>query len=81
MPRHEFQPGKLIAGLFLTAAGALYLGDALGSWQLPWFTVLPMVTAGLFLAGAAGTATYAIRRRQRPHVTDSGSVKGVRGTP
>ncbi|MCX5083549.1 hypothetical protein ACWCRC_33270 [Streptomyces sp. NPDC001940] len=73
MPRHEFQPGKLIAGLFLTAAGALYLGDALGSWELPWFTVIPVVAAGLLLAAVAGTATYAIRHRQRPHVTDSGS--------
>ncbi|MFB7711302.1 hypothetical protein [Streptomyces sp. NPDC056105] len=70
MPPHEFQPGKLIAGLFLTAAGALYLGDALGSWELPWFTVIPVVAAGLFLAGVAGTATYAIRRRQRPHTKD-----------
>ncbi|MFB6674662.1 hypothetical protein ACFCWG_20095 [Streptomyces sp. NPDC056390] len=73
MPRHEFQPGKLIAGLFLTAAGALYLGDALGSWELPWFTVIPVVTAGLLLAAVAGTATYVIRRRRRSHVTDSGS--------
>ncbi|MFE6758567.1 hypothetical protein ACFVDQ_34110 [Streptomyces sp. NPDC057684] len=73
MPRHEFQPGKLIAGLFLTAAGALYLGDALGSWELPWFTVIPVVTAGLLLAAMTGTATYAIRRRRRSHVTDSGS--------
>ncbi|MER7204212.1 hypothetical protein CG723_19895 [Streptomyces sp. CB01635] len=73
MPRHDFQPGKLIAGLFLTAAGALYLGAALGGWEVEWFAVIPLVTVGLVLAGAAGTATYAIRRRQRPHPTDSSS--------
>ena len=65
MPRHEFQPGKLVAGLFLTAAGALYLGDALGNWEVPWFVAIPLITAGLCLAAATGTLTYAIRRHRR----------------
>ncbi|MFG2522723.1 hypothetical protein [Streptomyces sp. NPDC048527] len=73
MPRHEFRPGKLVAGLFLTAAGALSLGDALGGWELPWFAVLPVVTAGLVLAGVVGTARYAIHRRRRANLTESGS--------
>ncbi|MFD3564885.1 MULTISPECIES: hypothetical protein [unclassified Streptomyces] len=73
MPRHEFRPGKLVAGLFLTAAGALSLGDALGGWEVPWFAVLPVVSAGLSLAAVTGTATYAIRRHRRSNLTESGS--------
>ncbi|MFF2507904.1 hypothetical protein ACFVTY_31745 [Streptomyces sp. NPDC058067] len=65
MPRHEFQPGKLVAGLFLAITGALYLGDALGGWELPWFVAFPLVAGGLCLAGVAGTVTYAVRRRRR----------------
>ncbi|MEU6662159.1 hypothetical protein [Streptomyces sp. NPDC046821] len=65
MPRHEFQPGKLVAGIVLTVTGALYLGDALGAWAVPWYVVFPLVAGGLCLAGATGTVTYAVRRRRR----------------
>ncbi|KOV67253.1 hypothetical protein ADK64_10020 [Streptomyces sp. MMG1121] len=61
--RHEFQPGRLVAGLFLTAAGAVYAGDAGGLWQTPWFAVVPLVVGGLCLAGATATVARAIRRR------------------
>ena len=43
MLRHDFRPGKLVAGLFLTAAGVVYLGDAGNAWQTPWFVVIPLV--------------------------------------
>lgn len=65
MLRHEFQPGKLVAGFFLTLAGIIYAGDAGGTWETPWFTVIPVVTAGLCLAGATGIVARAIRRRRR----------------
>lgn len=64
MPRHEFQPGKLVAGFFLTLAGVIYAGDAGGLWETPWFAIIPLVTVGLFLAGTVALLTRAIRRRR-----------------
>ncbi|WP_405880244.1 hypothetical protein OG762_17335 [Streptomyces sp. NBC_01136] len=64
MLRHEFQPGKLVAGLFLTAAGTIYAGDAGGWWDTPWFVVIPVVMGGLCLAGAVASLTHGIRRRR-----------------
>jgi hypothetical protein len=61
--RHEFQPGRLVAGFFLIAAGVTYAGDAGGAWETPWFVVIPLVVGGLFLAGATGVLGRAIRRR------------------
>ncbi|MEU0251371.1 hypothetical protein ABZ299_02280 [Streptomyces sp. NPDC006184] len=63
MLRHEFQPGKLVAGLFLTATGAVYAGDAGGLWDTPWFAVVPLVVGGLCLAGITAVLTRGIRRR------------------
>ncbi|MEU3777293.1 hypothetical protein AB0F11_29635 [Streptomyces sp. NPDC032472] len=65
MRRHEFQPGRLIAGLVLTAAGVLYLLDATGEADLPWFLVVPMAAGGLVLASFVGMVTYAVRRDRR----------------
>ncbi|MFI9807728.1 hypothetical protein ACIHEJ_25755 [Streptomyces sp. NPDC052301] len=63
MLRHEFQPGRLVAGLFLTATGVVYAGDAAGVWRTPWFVVVPLVVGGLCLGGATGVLARAIRRR------------------
>ncbi|MER6344390.1 hypothetical protein ACWC10_36440 [Streptomyces sp. NPDC001595] len=63
MLRHEFQPGRLVAGFFLVVAGVVYAGDAGGAWETPWFAVIPLVVGGLCLAGAAGVLGRAIRRR------------------
>lgn len=65
MLRHEFQPGKLVAGFFVALAGVIYAGDAGGAWETPWFAVIPVVTGGLCLAGAVGLLTRGIRRRRR----------------
>jgi hypothetical protein len=62
--RHEFQPGKLVAGLFLILAGVIYSGDAGGLWDTPWFAIIPLVTVGLCLAGAVGVLTRVIRKRR-----------------
>lgn len=64
MLRHEFQPGRLVAGAFLTLAGIIYAGDAGGAWETPWFVVIPLVVGGLCLAGAAAVLTGAIRRHR-----------------
>ena len=64
MLRHEFQPGRLVAGAFLTLAGVIYAGDAGDLWETPWYVVIPVVMGGLCLAAAVGTVTWGIRRRR-----------------
>ncbi|GAA2241524.1 hypothetical protein GCM10010145_04410 [Streptomyces ruber] len=66
MLRHDVQPGKLVAGLFLCLTAVAYVGDAGGAWEIPWFVAVPMVTAGLCLAGATAFLAHAIRRRRTP---------------
>jgi hypothetical protein len=63
--RHEFQPGKLVAGTVLVLAGVLYAGDAGGAWETPWFVAIPLVTGGLCLAGAVAFLTGRVRRRRQ----------------
>ncbi|WP_077801180.1 hypothetical protein [Streptomyces sp. JHA26] len=65
MLRHDVQPGRLVAGAFLTLAGVIYAGDAGGLWDTPWFVIVPVVTGGLCLAGAVGVLARAVRRRRR----------------
>lgn len=64
MLRHEFQPGKLVAGAVLTAAGVAYAGDAAESWHVAWFALIPLLGGGLFLAAVAAGVGYGIRRRR-----------------
>ncbi|MEV0177887.1 hypothetical protein AB0I54_01075 [Streptomyces sp. NPDC050625] len=71
MLRHEFQPGRLVAGLFLTVTGVAYAGDAGGLWETPWFAAVPLVVGGLALAGAAAALTRLIRGRQGPCRTNA----------
>ncbi|MBV7697137.1 hypothetical protein [Streptomyces sp. TRM70350] len=63
MLRHEFQPGRLVAGAVVTAVGVLYTGDAGGTWETPWFVAFPMMVGGLCLAAVAGMLGRGIRRR------------------
>ncbi|MFJ2232742.1 hypothetical protein [Streptomyces sp. NPDC087859] len=74
MLRHEFRPGKLLAGLFLALAGIIYAGDAGGAWETPWFAAIPIVTGGLCLAAATGLATRAVRRRRARGGASAGAV-------
>lgn len=64
MARHEFQPGKLVAGFFLATAGVLYAGDAGGWWDTPWFVMIPLLTGGLCLAGVVALVALGVRRRR-----------------
>ncbi|MDG9722355.1 MULTISPECIES: hypothetical protein [unclassified Streptomyces] len=64
MLRHRFQPGRLVAGFFLTLAGVIYAGDAGGLWDTPWFVVIPVVVGGLCTAGAVGVCARAVHRRR-----------------
>ncbi|MEU6364711.1 hypothetical protein ABZ876_02930 [Streptomyces sp. NPDC046931] len=65
MLRHEFQPGRLIAGAFVAAGGVVFIGDARGVWETPWFAIVPLVGGGLCLAAVAGLMTRAIRRGRK----------------
>jgi membrane protein implicated in regulation of membrane protease activity len=72
--RHEFQPGRLIAGVFVTAVGIAYVGDAAGAWPTKWFAAFPLLMAGLFLAAVAGITARSIRRHRRARGgTDDGA--------
>lgn len=71
MRRHEFQPGRLIAGLALLVAGVLYLLDTTGEADLPWFAVIPITLGGLSLAALVGMVTYAVRRDRRDRIIES----------
>ncbi|MEU3252811.1 hypothetical protein [Streptomyces sp. NPDC006997] len=73
MLRHEFQPGRLVAGFFVSVAGVIYAGDAGGAWETPWFVVIPVVTGGLCLAAVAGLVGRGIRRHRRSSRPGSGS--------
>lgn len=64
MLRHDFRPGRLVAGVSFLLAGVIYAGDAGGLWETPWFVVIPVVTAGLCLAAATGGVARSIRRRR-----------------
>ncbi|WP_394433520.1 hypothetical protein [Streptomyces sp. SGAir0957] len=63
--RHDFHPGRLLAGLTLLATALVYFGDAGGAWDAPWFVGIPILCGGLGVAGAVGTATHAMRLRAR----------------
>ncbi|MGY0492291.1 hypothetical protein [Streptomyces sp. WG-D5] len=60
--RGEFRPGRLVAGLVLVAVAVVYLGDAGGAWEAPWFVGIPLVCGGLCLAAAAGTIHRLVSR-------------------
>jgi hypothetical protein len=78
--RHEFRPGKLVAGFFLTLAGITYAGDAGGAWDTPWFAVIPMVVGGLCLAGVVGLLARSVRNR-RDRRRRTSTPPEVDGTP
>ncbi|QES49729.1 hypothetical protein DEJ50_19850 [Streptomyces venezuelae] len=71
MRRHEFQPGRLLAGLVLLVAGVLYLLDAAGETDLAWWVIVPMTMGGLSLAALLGLITYAVRRDRRDRISAS----------
>ncbi|WP_206314327.1 hypothetical protein [Streptomyces coryli] len=64
--RHDFEPAKLIAGLVLLTAAALYAAAATGDLPLPYWWLLPLCVAlGLALAGLVAAVTYAAGRTRR----------------
>ncbi|WP_082317583.1 hypothetical protein [Streptomyces sp. NRRL WC-3549] len=64
MPRHEFRPGRAVAGLVLLALAGGYAADAAGAWRVPWTFVLPLFLGGLWLAATVTWVSYRMRRRR-----------------
>ncbi|MEU3372527.1 hypothetical protein ACFYM2_27495 [Streptomyces sp. NPDC006711] len=77
MPRHEFRPGRVVAGLALIATAVLFAGDAAGRWDAPSPTVIPLVCGGLGIASLVGWIDYGVRRRRRPASRASSDSNGV----
>ncbi|MCZ7458505.1 hypothetical protein [Streptomyces sp. WMMC940] len=80
MLRHEFRPGRLIAGTAALATAAAYLGDATGAWQTPWFTALPVMSGGLFLAAVVALVHYRLRRRRSAIAASSENTEAPAST-
>ncbi|WP_079126186.1 hypothetical protein [Streptomyces sp. ERV7] len=77
MPRHEFRPGRLIAGTAMLAVAVLFAGDAADTWRTPWYAVVPLVGGGLGLAGLASWVAYGVRKRRRDASQASADSSGV----
>ncbi|MEU0103161.1 hypothetical protein [Streptomyces sp. NPDC006267] len=64
MLRHEFRPGRAVAGLAMLVLAGGYAADAAGAWEVPWTFFLPLFLGGLWLAAAVTWAAYLLRRRE-----------------
>ncbi|MFD0420269.1 hypothetical protein [Streptomyces parvus] len=64
MLRHEFRPGRAVAGLVMLGLAAGYAADAAGAWEVPWAFFLPLFFGGLWLAATVTCAAYMLRRRR-----------------
>ncbi|MET9114341.1 hypothetical protein ABZX38_09085 [Streptomyces longwoodensis] len=79
MLRHEFRPGRLVAGTFFVLAGVTFAGDAGGLWDTPWFAMIPIVVVGLALAAVTALLAGGIRRRRRGTDGGEGGTSGGGG--
>ncbi|MFJ6488238.1 MULTISPECIES: hypothetical protein [Streptomyces] len=64
MPRHEFRPGRAVAGLTMLGLAGGYAADAAGAWDAPWAFFLPLFLGGLWLAATVTWVAYRVRRRR-----------------
>ncbi|MFI6688623.1 hypothetical protein [Streptomyces sp. NPDC050485] len=77
MLRHDFRPGRLVAGLALIATAVLFAGDAAGRWHTPPYAAVPLVCGGLGLAGLVSWIDYGVRKRRRLARNASADSSGV----
>ncbi|MFB8143208.1 hypothetical protein [Streptomyces parvus] len=71
MLRHEFRPGRAVAGLVMLGLAAGYAADAAGAWEVPWTFFLPLFFGGLWLAATVTWAAYILRRRRAARKTSA----------
>ncbi|MDX3060068.1 hypothetical protein PV394_33860 [Streptomyces sp. NE06-03E] len=64
MLRHEFRPGRAVAGLVMLTLAAGYAADAAGAWHVPWTFFAPVFLGGLWLAATVTWVSYRVRRRR-----------------
>ncbi|WUS98753.1 hypothetical protein OHA46_19680 [Streptomyces sp. NBC_00708] len=64
MPRHEFRPGRAVAGLVMLALAAGYTTDAAGLWDAPPQFFVALFAGGLWTAAWVTWIGYRIRRRR-----------------
>ncbi|WDT88937.1 hypothetical protein H0E86_23050 [Streptomyces sp. SCSIO-PteL053] len=83
MLRHEFRPGRAVAGLVMLGLAAGYAADAAGAWEVPWTFFLPLFFGGLWLAATVTWAAYMLRRRgaaRRASAENSGAPASTSGS-
>ncbi|MFJ6510948.1 hypothetical protein ACIQMO_11965 [Streptomyces sp. NPDC091406] len=83
MLRHEFRPGRAVAGLVMLGLAAGYAADAAGAWEVPWTFFLPLFLGGLWLAATVTWAAYMVRRRRaarKASAENSGAPASTRGS-
>ncbi|WP_393059987.1 hypothetical protein [Streptomyces sp. LN549] len=64
MLRHEFRPGRAVAGLVMLALAGGYAADAADLWNAPWVFFVALFVGGLWLAATVTWIAYRIRRRR-----------------
>ncbi|WP_431982618.1 hypothetical protein [Streptomyces qinglanensis] len=80
--RHRFEPSRLLLGLAMIAVAVLYLLDAAGEVDIPFWLLLVVVPGALVLAGLTVLATFLARRslgRRREHREHGGPGHGGPG--
>lgn len=82
MLRHEFRPGRAVAGLVMLGLAAGYAADAAGAWEVPWTFFLPLFFGGLWLAATVTWAAYMLRRRaaRKASAESSGAPASTSGS-
>ena len=65
MRSHEFEPGKLLAGLVVLGTGVVYALDAFGELAVPSLLLVPLLSGGLCLAWVVGAYGPGARRSAR----------------
>ncbi|MFI9204801.1 hypothetical protein [Streptomyces sp. NPDC053048] len=64
MRRHDFDPGKLVIGLVLLGGGLAYLAAADSRVHFPSYLLLPVMAAGLCVAGVVSSLAFTVRRHR-----------------
>jgi hypothetical protein len=60
--RHRFEPSRLLLGLAMLAVAVVYLLDAAGEVEVPFWVLPVVVPVSLVLAGLTALATFVLRR-------------------